>query len=57
MAVNFTELSEDEFYECLTEANTTLLENYHNAAKAQALSQVKDLYKDRQVGFRGFRQI
>lgn len=57
LAANFTELSDDEFYDCLTEANVTLLENYHNAAKEQALTQVHDLYKDRQVGFRGFRQL
>jgi len=57
LAANFTDLSDDDFYECLTEANSTLLENYHNAAKENSLRQVTDLYKDRQVGFRGFRQI
>jgi anaerobic magnesium-protoporphyrin IX monomethyl ester cyclase len=57
LAANFTELSDEEFYESLTEANTTLLTNYYDMAKQQAVKQVTDLYKDRQVGFRGFRQI
>ncbi|MBT4932953.1 MAG: B12-binding domain-containing radical SAM protein [Rhodospirillaceae bacterium] len=57
LAANFTEMSDDEVYECLTEANTTLLNNYHDMAKKQALDQVTNLYKDRQVGFRGFRQL
>ncbi len=57
LAANFTELSDDEFYQCLTEANTVLLSNYHEMAKKQALDQVTNLYRDRQVGFRGFRQI
>ena len=57
LAANFTELSDEEFYESLTEANTTLLTNYYDMAKQEAVQQVTDLYKDRQVGFRGFRQI
>jgi radical SAM superfamily enzyme YgiQ (UPF0313 family) len=57
LAANFTELSDEEFYESLTEANTTLLTNYYDTAKQEAVKQVADLYKDRQVGFRGFRQI
>ncbi len=57
LAANFTELSDEEFYESLHEANSTLLTNYYDAAKQQAMEQVTNLYKDRQVGFRGFRQI
>jgi anaerobic magnesium-protoporphyrin IX monomethyl ester cyclase len=57
LAANFTELSDEEFYESLTEANTKLLTNYYDTAKQEAVKQVTDLYKDRQVGFRGFRQI
>jgi len=57
LAANFTEMTDDEFYESLTEANTALLTNYYDMAKKQALEQVNNLYKDRQVGFRGFRQI
>ena len=57
LVANFTELSDEEFYESLTEANSTLLTNYYDMAKQQAMEQVTNLYKDRQVGFRGFRQI
>jgi|TARA_B100000959_G_C14614233_1_gene473406 hypothetical protein len=50
-------MSDDAFYQCLTEANSTLLKNYYDMAKKQALEQVTNLYKNRQVGFRGFRQM
>ncbi len=55
IAVNFTELSDDEFYECLRDANTRLLENYYNTARDKALAQVKHLYETRDECFRGFR--
>ena len=44
-------------YEFLGEANSVLLENYHNAAKERALEQARNLYGKRDASFRGFRQI
>ena len=37
LAANFTELSDEEFYESLTQANTALLTNYYDTAKKEAL--------------------
>ncbi len=56
MAVNFTDMTEDEFYDALCDANHKLLENYYDAAKQTALLIEEDLYKNRNAGFRGFRQ-
>ncbi|MAF20567.1 MAG: B12-binding domain-containing radical SAM protein [Parcubacteria group bacterium] len=57
LTVNFTELSDDEFYECLLEANTRLLENYHQKKLTSSLKQTKNLYNNKDAGFSGFRQI
>lgn len=56
MAVNFTNMADDEFYEALCEANSKLICNYYDAAKENALGVVNDLYINRNVNFRGFRQ-
>ena len=55
LTVNFTELSDDEFYECLLEANTRLLKNYHQKKLTSSLEQTKNLYNNKDAGFRGFR--
>ena len=57
LAVNFTELSDDEFYECLRDANLTLTENYYTNMRQRVIQQVHDLYGNRDATFRGFRQI
>jgi len=55
LTVNFTELSDDEFYECMLEANTRLLKNYHQNKLTSSLEQTKNLYNNKDAGFRGFR--
>lgn len=56
MTVNFTDLSDDDFYRALHRANQRLLENYfHHKQKALA-AQMEGLYVDRDPEFRGFRQ-
>ena len=57
LTVNFTELSDDEYYECLLDANTRLLKNYHQKKLTSSLEQTKNLYNNKDAGFRGFRQI
>ena len=57
LTVNFTELSDDEYYECLLDANTRLLKNYHQKKLTSSLKQTKNLYNNKDAGFRGFRQI
>ena len=56
MSVNFTELSDDEFYRCLFEANETLLRIYFEHQRDRYTEQARKLYFERDVAFRGFRQ-
>jgi anaerobic magnesium-protoporphyrin IX monomethyl ester cyclase len=56
LAVNFTQLSDDEFHRCLMEANLTLLENYYRNKKESILEITRNLYMHRDVEFRGYRQ-
>ena len=52
---NFTELSDEEFYECLRWANTTLMKNYYDKQKVSTIAQIDHLYKEKDTTFRGFR--
>ncbi len=52
---NFTELTDDEFYETLLWANTTLMANYFDKQKISTLSQINHLYTAKDTTFRGFR--
>jgi hypothetical protein len=52
---NFTELNDEEFYECLRWANSTLMKNYFDKQKTSTLAQVDHLYKKKDAAFRGFR--
>ncbi len=56
LAVNFTELSDKEFYEALFEANQTLLENYHKHQLSDQIETYKKLYFEKDISFRGLRQ-
>lgn len=56
LAVNFTPLTDDEFYKCLREANKALLTNYYDDLKEKAIKMEEKLYDDRDASFRGFRQ-
>ena len=41
---NFTELSDEEFYECLTWANQTLMKNYFDKQRNSTLTQIDNLF-------------
>ncbi|MFZ3122417.1 MAG: radical SAM protein [Thermodesulfovibrionales bacterium] len=56
MAVNFTDLSDEEFHRCLLKANTKLLTNYFQKKLSSGIKQAEKLYLQRDVAFRGFRQ-
>ncbi|MEN6318293.1 MAG: radical SAM protein [Syntrophaceae bacterium] len=56
LAVNFTQMSDDDFHKCLLEANTRLISNYFVNKSADVAEQAKILYLQRDAGFRGFRQ-
>lgn len=55
LAVNFTDLTDEEFYAALLKANETLLSNYYDAQKYHVLAIEHDLYTNRNAEFRGFR--
>jgi len=55
-AANFTELSEEELYSELSNANIRLMENYFESKKKLMAEQTKHLYSTRDASFRGFRQ-
>jgi len=57
LSVNFTKLTDDEFYKALLEANKNLLINYYKKQMEQVLLQINDLYIKKDPSFRGFRQI
>ncbi len=56
MSVNFTTLTDDEFYQCLLEANTALFKNYFSKKMMSVVEQAKKLYLKKDPSFRGFRQ-
>ena len=56
LAVNFTDLTEDEFHAGLNRANRILVENYFEKKKQSYTEQMNVLYSKGNLGFRGFRQ-
>jgi anaerobic magnesium-protoporphyrin IX monomethyl ester cyclase len=56
LAVNFTELTDEEFHEALLEANQRILKSYFQEKLASVLKQTEQLYRQKNVSFRGFRQ-
>lgn len=56
LAVNFTDLTEDEFHAGLNKANAILVENYFEKKKQSYKEQMNVLYAKKNLGFRGFRQ-
>ncbi|MBF0553602.1 MAG: radical SAM protein, partial [Nitrospirae bacterium] len=56
LAINFTDMSDDEFHLCLLEANSRLITNYYNKKLSSTLNQARKLYLEYDVSFRGFRQ-
>lgn len=56
LAVNFTELSDDEVHRLLFEANKTLLERYYRQRLAEQIATAERLYLQADATFRGFRQ-
>lgn len=57
LAVNFTELTDDEFHEALLEANTALIKNYYEKTTAKVIEATHELYRKHDVKFRGYRHL
>lgn len=55
LAINFTELSDEDFYAALHEANGLLLKNYQDRSQKSTKMLLDKLYKERDASFRGFR--
>lgn len=55
LAVNFTNLSDDEFHKSLFDANKILLENYYKHAFENTIKRMEQLYLEKDASFRGFR--
>jgi radical SAM superfamily enzyme YgiQ (UPF0313 family) len=56
LSVNFTDLSDAEFYRVLYEANQKLLLNYYSAQINKTNEVLHKLYLEKDSSFRGFRQ-
>ncbi len=56
LAVNFTDLTDDEFHLALLEANTKLITAYFKSKLTAQIRQAQKLYLNKDVNFRGFRQ-
>ncbi len=56
LAVNFTELSDDDFHKYLMEANIELLSNYSREKLHALIRQANMLYMQKDASFRGWRQ-
>lgn len=55
LTVNFTKLTDDEFYRALWNANHRLLENYYMKKSRSSTKLLDDLYIRNNASFRGFR--
>ena len=55
LAVNFTDLSDDEFHELLCDANKTLLKSYYRHQMDKMIAVTEKLYMERDSSFRGYR--
>ena len=55
LSVNFTPMSDEEFYDALRDANQQIVGNYCAQWGRQYREQVNRLYQERDTSFRGFR--
>lgn len=56
MSINFTNLSDSDFYKYLFKANKKILKNYYNHKLKSNCKDLEKLYFGKDVSFRGFRQ-
>jgi len=57
LAINFTDMSDDEFHRCLLEANTRLVANYFQKKLYSTIGQLEKLYLQNDTSFRGFHHV
>ncbi len=56
LAVNFTDMSDDEIHTCLLMANADLISNYLRKKLSSIVEQARKLYIEKDADFRGWRQ-
>lgn len=56
VSVNFTDMSNNEFHQCLLDANKKLIKNYFNIKISGMIKEAENLYSGENTDFRGFRQ-
>lgn len=56
LTVNFTDMTDDEFYSQLALANRILTRNYYEEVEDSVMKQIDQLYLCKDTSFRGFRQ-
>lgn len=57
ISVNFTDISDEEFYSELSKANVKLIERYFDDHKNDCIKQCEEFYTEKDVNFRGFRTV
>jgi radical SAM superfamily enzyme YgiQ (UPF0313 family) len=57
LSVNFTAMTDDEFYRVLHRANVQVIGNYGTQMQEHYLEQLWSLYRGRDASFRGFRHV
>lgn len=57
MSINFTDLTDKEFHQCLLDANTKLISNYFRKKLSTLIKQAEKLYLEKDASFRGFRHV
>ena len=57
LAINFTDMSDEEFHKCLFDANTRLVTNYYQNKLKGTIGRARKLYLERDPNFRGFRTL
>ena len=55
LSVNFTDLSDEEYYRELEKANFVLIKNYYRKKMGEVLAKTRKLYREKDDSFRGFR--
>jgi anaerobic magnesium-protoporphyrin IX monomethyl ester cyclase len=57
LSVNFTNLSDEEFYRALMQTNIVLIKDYYKHKMVNSIKAAKNLYTNRDENFRGFRVV
>jgi len=55
LTVNFTNISDDEFYQLIYDANKKIIEDYYDYCKAQTIEDFGKTYFEKELSYRGAR--